>query len=256
MNQSCLNFFIFCSLIVLFSSCRTFNSNRMFRTNEEVLVDSIQKQLAYIDKNYLIQKNDYIEVRVYTNAGERIIDPDYELSRFQGQMVKPEIPRFLVREDGKANLPMVGTISLDGYTLRQADSLLSVEYSKYYNTPFVVTKLMNKRVVVFGPQGGKVLPLENENVNLIEVIALYGGIDQSGKAFNIRLIRGDLQNPNVSIIDLSTVEGMKKATLGIEPNDIVYIETQRRILSESIREISPIISLITSLLVTIVLIVR
>jgi polysaccharide biosynthesis/export protein len=229
-------------------SCR--NHSRMFSTENNILVDSIQKQIAYAEKNYVIQKNDFISVMVYTNGGERIIDPNSELNKTQtiAPKSKDEIQKYLVRNNGYVNLPMVGDVYLEGRTLYEADSILAVKFSKFYEGVFITSKLMNKRVVVLGPfpLGGKVIPLENENMNLIEIIALYGGLPDNGKAYNIRLIRGDLKNPNVTIIDLSTIAGMKQATLDIQPNDIVYIEPVRKLWLESFRDISPILTVFIS----------
>ena len=227
-------------------SCR--NHSRMFSTENSILVDSIQRQLAYAEKNYIIQRNDYISVLVYTNGGERIIDPNSELNKTQSNIpkTKDDIQKYLVRNNGNVTLPMIGDVHLEGRTLYEADSILAIKFNGFYESVFVISKLMNKRVVVLGPapNAGKVIPLENENMNLIEVIALYGGIADNGKAHNIRLIRGDLKNPNVSIIDLSTIEGMKRASLDIQPNDIIYIEPVRKLWLESFRDLSPIITLL------------
>src|SRR5690606_14789933 len=103
-------------------------------------------------------------------------------------------------------LPMVGDIKLEGYSIRQADSVLSVEYGKYYYNVYVNTQIVNKRVVVLGSVGSKVIPLENDNISVIEVLALYGGVGSDSWSNNIRLVRGDLKNPDVSILDLSTIE--------------------------------------------------
>jgi polysaccharide export outer membrane protein len=229
-------------------SCR--NHSRMFVTDKNIVVDSIQKQLAFAEKNYVIQKNDYINILVYTNGGERIIDPNSELNKTQTGTLKPkdEIQRYLIRSNGYVTLPMVGDVLLEGRTLHEADSILGIKFSKFYEGVYITSRLTNKRVVVLGPfpPGGKVIPLENENMNLIEVLALYGGLPDNSKAYNIRLIRGDLKNPNVSIIDLSTIEGMKQASLDVQPNDIVYIEPARKLLVESLRDITPVISILVS----------
>jgi polysaccharide export outer membrane protein len=228
----------------------------MFKTEHNYLIDSIQRLTVKANQNTLVQKNDYLTIQVYTNGGERIIDPDFELNKQQTKATATEITKYLVREDGNVNFPLLGNVYVDGFSLYQIDSLLSISYSKYYNNPFVVTKLLNKRVIVIGPTGGKVIPLENENLNLIEIIALYGGIDRTGKAYNIRVIRGDLKNPDVQIIDLSTIEGMKQASLDVQPQDIIYIETHRKIFGESIPQIASFVGLITNLIVTILVITR
>ena len=94
----------------------------------------------------------------------------------------------------------------------------------------------------------KVIPLNNENMSLVEVIALAGGINQDGKAHNVRLIRGDLNNPTVFLIDLGTIAGMKASILNVEPGDIIYLEPRRRVFFEALSDVTPILSLVTSLL--------
>ena len=223
----------------------------MFQTDKPIVVDSIQRELVKAEENYIIRKNDYISVSVYTNKGEKLIDPNSEMNRQKGGGTSlKEIPeKYLVRDNGYVQLPMVGDIKLDGYTVVKADSVLALAYSKFYESPFVITKLLNKRVIVLGPTpvAGKVIPLENENMNVIEIIALYGGIQDNGKAYNIRLIRGNLKNPNVEIINLSTIDGMKRASLDVQPNDIIYIEPVRKLFFESFRDVQPMVSLIFSL---------
>ncbi len=212
-----------------------------------------QKKLA--EENYKIKVNDKLKLDVYTNNGERIIDPDYEL-------VQPNIntanlrkePEYLVEADGMVKLPMVGMVHLAGYTLKEAEEVLQKLFGKYYKEPYVKLDFTNNRVIVLGATGGQVIPLNNENMNLIEVLALAGGLNNTAKGYNIRLIRGDLKNPQVEVIDLSTIEGMKKADLEVYPGDIIYVEPVHRILSESLKDISPILSLILSLATLIVLI--
>ena len=63
------------------------------------------KQLVELaERNYVIQKNDYLQLDVYTNKGERIIDPDLELTKElnnQNLTARPE-PTYLVDIKGVA----------------------------------------------------------------------------------------------------------------------------------------------------------
>lgn len=253
-----MNRFLLVFLVIPFLySCKVYKSNIMFRTDYSIAVDSIRKaNETAADRNYVVAVNDYLTIKVYSNKGERIIDPDYELMKGtpinQTQVMEN---RYLVRTNGYAYFPMVGDIKIAGYTIRQADSLLNVEYGKYYYDAFVVTRIVNKRIVVLGALGGKVIPLENDNISVIEAIAMYGGVSTDSKAMNIRLIRGDLDNPDVSILNLSTIEGLKKATKNVEPNDIIYIEPVKRILPQTLQDIYPIVSVISSVLTLLVLFV-
>ena len=251
---------IFGILTSLFSSCRLYKQDIMLQTGA-LDPAAIQRETSAAERNYTIQVNDLLELDVYTNKGERIIDPDFELLKELraggGQAQNSRVnPRYLVQENGMVRLPMVGEINLKGYTLHQADSVLAKAFNEFYKETFIITRYVNKRVVVLGATGGQVIPLLNENMNLLEVLALSGGIAGRGKAHNIRLIRGDLDHPQVQLIDLSTIEGMRKASLRIEPGDIVYVEPVRRVLPETIRDVTPVIGLVANALTLLIVIIN
>jgi polysaccharide export outer membrane protein len=209
------------------------------------------------EKNYRIQVGDKLEIRVYTNEGERIIDPDYELQKdLNTNTIRKEESIYLVKKDGRMKIPMIGDISLEGMTLSEAEDILQNEFGEFYKDPYIILEFVNKRVVVLGMEGGHVVPLENENMNLLEVLALAGGIPEDMKVRNIRIIRGDLNNPDVQIVDLTTIQGMQSADLNIYSGDIIYVEPVVRVFSESTRELIPLISIITSFVALILAIQR
>jgi protein involved in polysaccharide export with SLBB domain len=267
-------------ILVLLSSCATsryYNQRLLFRLTDEKgnRLDTAKLRVAVnrTDRNYRIQPNDFLDVRVYTNKGERIIDPNGELQFGSPAGPTPSLTsrggatgratvsraggtssglELLVQADGTVDMPVIGRVQLSRLSLRQADSTLQVLYSPYYREPFVQTRVTNNRVIVLGAAGGQVLPLTNDNMNLIEVLALAGGVDGGngsagiyrfgGRTSNIRIIRGDLKNPQIEQIDLSTISGMRRANLQMEPNDIVYIEPVRRRFLEGLAEAGPVIS--------------
>jgi polysaccharide export outer membrane protein len=206
--------------------------------------------IGAVKKNYKIQVNDRLEVQLFANGGEVILDPNNELeiNNRRGQQNQSKRINYLVRPDSTVVIPVVGLVNAVGLTVPQLNDTLSELFSKFYVNPFVLTQVVNRRVFVLGPEKGMVIPLENENSTLIEILTIYGGLNNESKSYNIRIIRGDLQEPAVQIVDLSTIEGMKKANLSIQPNDIIYIEPGRRVVSLVIRDITPFISLTTSLI--------
>ena len=244
-------------VILLLSSCNI-RQHVMFKTETSRIPAGLAVAVNQAEKNYLIQKNDYLEVSLYSNKGERMINLNIEnagTGTNQNALQQVQPARFLVQDNGFVKLPMVGVVKLEGFTLYKADSLLEQAFTDFYEDPFVSTRFANKRVVVLAPNRGLVIPLTNERMSLIEVIALSGGVGDNARVGDIRLIRGDLKNPEVHLINLSTIEGMRKADLILQPNDIVYIEPARRIFRETLAEITPVFSLITSVL-TLILVFR
>lgn len=280
-------------VLLLFSSCasnRYYNQRVLFRLTDEKgnRIDTAKLRVAVnrTDRNYRIKPNDFLDMRIYTNKGERIIDPNGELGFGAPAGQSPSLsPRtsttvgrtttsrtganasasgleILVQADGTAALPVVGQVHVGGLTLHQADSSLQVLYSPYYTDPFIQTRVTNNRVIILGSPGGQVIPLANDNMNLLEVLALAGGLEGTagggngiyrygGRTSTIRIIRGDLKNPQVEQIDLSTIAGMRRANLQMEPNDIVYIEPVRRRFLEGLTDAGPVFSATATLLGTI-----
>ena len=228
----------------------------MFKLEEEQDLAWLSSDIEVLEKQYVIKPNDLLDLHVYTNNGERIIDPNYELQKDINQNYQQQYrPQFQVFGDGSVKFPMIDTVKIAGLNIREAEQYLSLKYSNFYKDAFVTLKYLNKRVIVLGSPGGKVVPLENENTSIIEVIALAGGIDQRGKAHNIRLIRGDLHNPEVFLIDLSTIEGMRTSMTSVLPGDIVYVEPTRKIFTEGVNDFMTVFSVLVSTLTLITLIV-
>lgn len=228
----------------LLSSCASYKYNIMFKSTDGVVPEPVTDEIRTLERNYVIQKNDLLGLDVYSNKGERLIDPVPELSRDNGTFENQEDdPRYLVDLKGIVRLPMIGEIHLEGLTLRQAEEVLQKEYANYFKEPFVLLTYLNKRVIMLGATGGQVIPLTNDNMKLVEVLALAKGLPNDSKAHTIRLLRGE----RVFQIDLSTIEGFRQGNLIVEPNDVVYVEPIRRPYSEALRDYAGAVSILVSL---------
>ncbi|MBY0425262.1 MAG: polysaccharide biosynthesis/export family protein [Cytophagales bacterium] len=262
-NPKIANWLVLILGISLLTSCGLYNRNVMFQTKKGIISDTILDAISRAEKNYIVRKNDYIDLKVYTNKGEQIVDPTGQmmLNTQNTQMQPGGQIRYLVETNGFAKFPLIGRISVEGLKLSQLDSLLEKKYSAFYKEAYIVTSVLNKRVIVLGASGGlagisgTIVPLNNENMNLIEVLALTGGLDAQTRVNNIRIIRGDLRNPNVYLVDLSTIEGVKQANLLIQPNDIIYIERYNRLLLQTISSLSPVFSFVSTLTTLVILII-
>lgn len=229
---------IFLSIIAV--GCSSYKQNILFKTDENT---AIANTLTATDNNRQIAIGDYLELEVFTKFGERIIDPDYKLvnSNINSEKLRPKL-KYLVRNDGFTKFPLIGDVNLVGLTIKMAEEELQKKFATYYHSPFVNLNFLNKRVILLGSPGGQVIPLENENTTLVEILALANGIDNSGKGHNIRVLR----DKQVFIADFSTVKGFQEGNVLIEPGDIIYVEPVRRPFTEFMKDNGPIISVITS----------
>ncbi len=240
-------YLIFISIFL--SSCKVFLPSRMLKVTSKEQLSTFPQEKE--PQEYRVAPNDIIRINVYYQNGEDFLDM-FSMAdmRTMHSSVNPNVGiEFLVEYDGMIKLPYLGYVKIDSMTLREATLFLEESYSQYLNNPMVKLQVMNKRVTVFpGGSGGsaKVINLVNNNTTLIEALALAGGIND-GKAYKIKLIRGDLKNPTIYQIDLSSIEGLKKADLVLQANDIIYVEPAK-LLTQFMKEFNPYLSLANTIL--------
>lgn len=234
--------------LLVFSSCRNMRSNRMLKTPDDFVFDKLIDSL--VSNDYVIARNDAIMYRIYANNGYKLIDLTSENN---GMIYRNEID-VVVENDDSIKMPLIGRVKIAGLTVKQAEEFLQKKYAKLYIDPFVNLRITNKRVIVFPGNGGvaRVLNLANNNTTVIEAIANAGGIMEDGKAFRVKLIRksDDPSKPAlVYLMDLSTIEGIRDGNRTVQAGDIIYVEPRYRPLYAFSREVAPIVSLMTSLVV-------
>lgn len=199
-----------------------------------------------VQEEYRLAPNDELYFRLYTNDGERLVDPITPMT----QQMRGE-QNYLIEFDGKVKLPLLGRVYISGMTLREAETYLEEAFSLYYNKPYVKLMVTNHRVTIFpGGRGGTstVVYLDNTNTNIFEALALAGGI-ADGRASRVKVIRGDLRNPQIFLIDLSTIEGVQNADMLVQANDIIYVEPRERVPQRIMENIGPYLTLLSTALI-------
>ena len=169
----------------------------MLKTDKNYEYDEVPNESIL---EYKIAPNDIISFRLYTNDGFKLID--FTTSNNMNTNINARNDgslEYLVEFDGYCNLPILGRTKISDLTIREAELLLEEKYAELYIDPFVLLNITNRRVTIFpGSDGsGKVITLQNNNTTLIEALALAGGISDNGKAYRIKLIRGNLKDPGL-----------------------------------------------------------
>ena len=233
--------------LLLLSGCRTLNPSVMFKTPKGYSYAS--EDSAFTGrKEFVFTIHDRFEMKVYANDGFNLVDISQNANVSTTSMFQ-----YVIEKDSVVKLPLLGKVNLAGMTLDSAQKKLEALYSQYFINPFVLLKITSRVVYVFFGDGGqgKIVTLEEDHTSLIEALAAAGGISEWGKAYKIKIIRGDLKNPQIFLVDLSTVEGMKKSSLYVQSNDIVYIEPVSNVAAKLMTQLTPFIALLTTVLLTI-----
>jgi len=202
-----------------------------------------------------IQPNDRVGIMVYNQSGA---GPGQLTSMISsrgsqqggGSSSNQETQGLLVTQDGSVRLPLIGSVEIQGLTEDEAAKFLMEEYGKYLRNPYVTVEIMNQRIFILGEvKTPGVVPVTNGTMNLIEAIARSGDLTDFAERRGILVLRGDLRDPEVRMIDLTHMSTIQVSSLYLKPNDIVYVQPRaskgRKIAFD---EISPPFQLVSSIL--------
>ena len=249
------NLFYFIFVVILFSSC-SMKEYTLFqdenRSEEPTDVNDSQYADEMVFENK-IQSNDRIGIMVYNQSGgggQLTSMISSRGSQNGGSGSSGETQGLLVTHEGTVRLPLIGSAKIQGLTEDEAAKYLMEQYGKYLRNPYVTVEIMNQRLFILGEvQKPGVVPVTNGTMNLIEALARSGDLTDFAERRGILILRGDLRNPEVRMIDLTQMSTIRLSSLYLKPNDIVYVQPRsskgRKIAYD---EISPPFQLMTSIL--------
>ena len=199
---------------------------------------------------YVLKAYDRISLRVSPNIGEAyFLGSATDVgSTYQQRRQGFDFP---IEFDGQVKLPILGRIPIAGKTLREAEAYLEELYGDYFQNPFILLSVNNRKVMIFMNSGtvAKTIFLPVERLNLIEAIAQVNGLSSISKAYKIKLIRGDLtDNPTIYYWNISTIEDLQGSNCYLEADDIIYIDSKPQYVTRVLREITPYLTAATTIL--------
>ncbi|MFI5172718.1 MAG: polysaccharide biosynthesis/export family protein [Chitinophagales bacterium] len=200
-------------------------------------------------QDFIIQHGDELEVFIYPKKGYVLVESQIAgtVNASSQQMAINSLP-YLVDQTGQANLPMLGWVQLEGLTEHSAEEKLEELYRAHYIDPYVNVRIKNKYLTVYrGSSDSKQVVLTSSTMTVMEAIGQAGGIPESGKSKNIKIIRKQNGVVQTEELDLSEIEGVAKGQYYVKPNDIIYIEPN--INSQFFKEASPVLTAVSSLVV-------
>ncbi len=230
-NPSYLLAFVF---LLLLSSCATRNKNALFQSPNEIDPALIKDVYVVNDQGqtdiyYKIKINDVIAVR---NLQDRNFGITSNTSG--GLIAATESgPTYPVDANGTVNLPNLGKILLAGLTRREATAKLQALYEspEQLKNPIIELTIVNVKVTMMGEfnQKGNFL-LQRDNIWLTEMIGIAGGLSKDADPKTIRIIRGDRANPEIILVNLTSINSLGNRKLILQNNDIIIVEPTKNVL--------------------------
>jgi polysaccharide export outer membrane protein len=223
-------------LVVVLGSCSFKQQQLLFKErgpNPDSL-NAILKNSGNGTTDYRIQSQDILQIRNLQNLKYIVEETPSSTSSGTGgngnSTLSQQGQTYQVEDDGTVALPVIGRIKVAGLTRTEAMKLIEDDYRKdVLKDPIIDLKIINLKVTLLGEvkaQGN--YPLVKDKTNLIEMIGAAGGLTDKANEKSIKIVRGDLKNPQITEVDLSKTDTLADPRLILQNNDIIYVAQSKR----------------------------
>ena len=206
-----------------FSSCVT-NKNLEYINTDNLQVNST----SY---NYIIQNEDLLSVQISSTTKS---DYDFfnlqETSNPQLMNQNPYLYGYLVKSDGFVNLPMIGNIKVEDFTISEVENVIKQIASTYFKDPIVKVNVLNFKVSILGEVNSPgEYNIVRSNQNILHLIGKANDLTEFANRKKVKIIRNDTDNfSKIIYLDLTDPKILNDKNFFLQPQDIVYIEPLRK----------------------------
>lgn len=174
----------------------------------------------------LIQKDDILYINISTD--EPSASSPFNLDSSTGGSSSGQNQSYLVDTFGNIDFPIIGKVSVAGYSLNDAKSILKEKLSTYLKNPVINLRIMNFKVTVLGEvaKPGEVR-VQSQRITLLDALAESGDITIYGRRNNLLLIRDFQGTKSFNRIDLTKADFVNSPFYYLDQNDIIYVEPMK-----------------------------
>lgn len=231
----------------LMSSCIGYKKTLYFQGGQQTL-DPPNLQYTYV-----LKKRDVVQIKISNpdTESKEVLSRQNEL---QGNPLSSYFTDYYINDSGYVELPFIGKMKLEGYTIMQADSLITQKAKEYYSYSNVDVKFASFKFLALGEfaKPGQYF-VANETCTIYEALGIAGDAAQFADKKKVQLIR-TLSDGSKKIyhLDLTDYSSFNSDNYFIQPNDIIYIQPQKaKTDKQNIAYISLAVSLFTVLTIVI-----
>lgn len=164
--------------------------------------------------DYVLQPQDVIKVQV-----------------FQEEDINKQADALSISQESTVSLPLIGTISLKGKTVRQAEEYVRGLYDKDYivnpQVTITVAKYAERTVNVIGSvtNQGRIQFPQERGLSIVDAISLAGGQTRLADLKHVKLTRKNANgDTEVSIVDVdSMVKTGGRDAVMLQPDDSIFV---------------------------------
>lgn len=214
-NHSCL--LIFCAFI--FFSCAS--------KKDIIYLQDSKEDFPILNFNNLkIEPGDILDIKISALNPESVLifESNNNNAVSNNSLDVRKIQGFIVNEDGKINLPLIGDLNVSGLSTKELSKIITTQLSPYVKNPSVKVFILNFKFSVLGEVSspGTFSVLE-QKISIPQALGMAGDLTINGDRTKILIIRKTKTKTKSSYLDLTSSEFISSDYYYLKQNDIIYV---------------------------------
>ncbi len=201
-------------------------SQKKMRYLQEGTIEPENVQTAQTTGEVKIKPFDVLHVQVYSASPELSRIPGFDISSNLGTTASIYLQGYSVGHDGKLQLPLLGTLVVEGLTIPELEEQLNVvAREKISLDADVMVRLVNFRISVLGEvKDPAVVEVFDSRISVLEALARAGDLTVYGNRKNVMLIRDNYGKKEVIYLDLTDRNLLYSPYFYLQNNDVIYVQ--------------------------------
>jgi polysaccharide export outer membrane protein len=163
---------------------------------------------------------------------------------------------YVVGEDGNIAFPKLGLLQVAGFDQQRLRDSLQSWLLPWVKDPAVIVRLMNFRVTYITSDRAQTINLLNNQNDILQFLGMVNGITWTDRKDNVLVIRHENGVRQVHHVDLTSQDVFSSPVYYLKPNDVIYVEPNKRKFIDTNAQLISIVTSITSTLSILVLFVN
>lgn len=154
---------------------------------------------------------------------------------------------YVVDKNGYIDFPVLGQLHVAGMTLDELKTMIEdrIKAKNYLKEPIVMADFMNFQITMLGEVNSKGnFTIENNEINLIQAIAMAGDLTTNAKRNEILVIRTENGERKVYPVNMLSKDLYESPAFQLQQNDVVYAKPNKAKSDGVFEKRTTIISLI------------
>jgi polysaccharide export outer membrane protein len=204
-----------------------------YREPATIVKDSLIRKYQAGEFTYKLQPGDLLDIKISTQTpiiynpfadADRSLIPGQQFTQSYdpAKMVQPT--GYYVDQMGDLILPVIGKLSVGGYSLKQAEDSIAAMVAKYLEKPVVRLKLQNYKFTVLGEVKSDATLTSGDNyLTLLQAIGMAGGVSEFGDLSRVKIVRHYGEESYVFYVNLLTEEFLSSPFYFVQPGDVIVV---------------------------------